>query len=559
MARHISMRTSALLVALAITLLQPGRAQQQPVPVPPPFRLPDVLPAEHPVLRPEEPVFLRLDGTPFRVPTFTSVAHTRPEQAHHPVPAPSQQPNQALGDRGVMPGEPTLLPFGTKGERAGIAFGSGFFVPPPGEKIQPALQQQALEWQKNAPPGAGNAAEQPSVFALLLLNDRLMPATEAKLRALGVTLYAPYPTTAWQARIPVRALQAVAALPEVLWIGQPTMVQKLHPDLWRALAAHNPLQKTTLPLYVALFAPDTDGEARNALHMAGGEVRLYDEGIQVVQVDAPLDALPRLAELNSVLYVEPVPRVRAQDTQSMSAINADLLWGVYAPSSSTKVRVGILDTGLYVYHTDFANVLGGTVGYNLIPGESYWNDLDGHGTHVAGTFFGAGRGQGRYRGVAANLTTRGSFSDPDLVVCQVLDRTGWSVGNSILQGLQAINGEFRGVDRVQVFNASLSASGTGLVGTDAYSRKVDEITRNNVLAVISASNDGPGGSTVGTPGVAKNALTVGSVNDNLGPAGFVGWPGNNDDIATYSSRGPTGDNRTKPDVVAPGSWIDSVR
>ena len=64
-----------------------------------------------------------------------------------------------------------------------------------------------------------------------------------------------------------------------------------------------------------------------------------------------------------------------------------------------------------------------------------------------------------------------------------------------------------------------------------------------------AGNEGPGQCTVGSPGAAPKALTVGSMAD-MGPRGFF--------QAFNSSRGKTLDGRVKPDVSAPGYQITSA-
>ena len=69
-----------------------------------------------------------------------------------------------------------------------------------------------------------------------------------------------------------------------------------------------------------------------------------------------------------------------------------------------------------------------------------------------------------------------------------------------------------------------------------------------IVVAVAAGNAGPGTCTVGTPGAAPAALTVGAMTD-LGPGGFY--------LASFSSRGPTSDGRIKPDVVAPGVSVTS--
>ena len=66
-----------------------------------------------------------------------------------------------------------------------------------------------------------------------------------------------------------------------------------------------------------------------------------------------------------------------------------------------------------------------------------------------------------------------------------------------------------------VINLSGGQAGTGLTGTDVPSRKLDDkVWINRQVYVVAAGNEGPGAQTIRSPGVAKNALTVGNVYDN---------------------------------------------
>jgi hypothetical protein len=109
--------------------------------------------------------------------------------------------------------------------------------------------------------------------------------------------------------------------------------------------------------------------------------------------------------------------------------------------------------------------------------------------------------------------------------------------------------------------------------TNAYtsdSQRYDALVRDaapgvagnqEMVFVFSAGNGGPGASTVGSPGTAKNVITVGGT-ENVQPFGGADGCGVGDqeadsvlDIATFSSRGPTSDGRRKPDVVAPATHV----
>ena len=97
---------------------------------------------------------------------------------------------------------------------------------------------------------------------------------------------------------------------------------------------------------------------------------------------------------------------------------------------------------------------------------------------------------------------------------------------------------------------------------DALTRDASASLSGNqpMLHVFAAGNYGSYGSySVTPPGTAKNVLTVGAtegVRANGVPDGCGHIDANNaDDIAGFSSIGPTSDGRTKPDLMAPGTHI----
>jgi hypothetical protein len=92
--------------------------------------------------------------------------------------------------------------------------------------------------------------------------------------------------------------------------------------------------------------------------------------------------------------------------------------------------------------------------------------------------------------------------------------------------------------------------GSGYSG--AYSSSDAEVDQtlwqhDDMLIVFSAGNDGSAATTIGHPGHAKHALTVGALGS-----------GNSTTVASYSSRGPTSDGRRKPDIMAPGTLTSAA-
>ena len=100
-------------------------------------------------------------------------------------------------------------------------------------------------------------------------------------------------------------------------------------------------------------------------------------------------------------------------------------------------------------------------------------------------------------------------------------------------------------------NLSGGATGISMNGTDAESRKLDgKVWDFRQAYIVCGGNTGQGAGTIWSPGVAKNALTVGNVQDNT--SNQVG------ELAGNSSFGPTGDGRMKPNLVATGSVVTSA-
>src|SRR5262249_8308745 len=80
-----------------------------------------------------------------------------------------------------------------------------------------------------------------------------------------------------------------------------------------------------------------------------------------------------------------------------------------------------------------------------------------------------------------------------------------------------------------------------------------------MVIVFAAGNAGPGALTVGSPGSAKNVITVGAA-ENVHPFGGPDGCGiddtgadNANDIAGFSSRGPCPDGRKTPEIRPPGT------
>ena len=200
----------------------------------------------------------------------------------------------------------------------------------------------------------------------------------------------------------------------------------------------------------------------------------------------------------------------------------------------------VIDTGIDAGHLDLDE--GKVLAFkDFVGGQTAPYDDDGHGTHVAATIAGDGdaRADGAYRGVASGAALVGVKvlgADGSGTMADVAAGIDWVVQNKDVYGIEAIN-------------VSLGASGCS-DGSDVTSLAVDRADAAGLVVAVAAGNEGPGTCTIGTPGAARGALTVGAMAD-LGQKGFL--------QAYFSSRGPTADGRVKPDVSAPGVGITSAQ
>jgi serine protease AprX len=235
-----------------------------------------------------------------------------------------------------------------------------------------------------------------------------------------------------------------------------------------------------------------------------------------------------LSEDDSVVHIWQDLPVHTCLHESASLIGAPEVWT--AGVRGHGVKIGIVDTGIDPDHPDFAGRI--VAGANFVLTGTSYHDDNGHGTHVAGIAAGDGSVQGgKYRGIAPEAS---------LYVAKVLDAAGSGMMSWVMAGV-----EWAVEQGVQVINLSLGGSGP-CDGTDALSETCDAAVAAGVVVCVAAGNLGPDAMTVGTPGCARQVITIGA-SDKL------------DDVASFSSRGPTSDGRTKPDALFPGVDIVAPR
>jgi serine protease AprX len=114
---------------------------------------------------------------------------------------------------------------------------------------------------------------------------------------------------------------------------------------------------------------------------------------------------------------------------------------------------------------------------------------------------------------------------------KVLNSAGSGTTTAIINGIDW--GVYNGADV-----ESLSLGGTGGDGTSALAQECNWAVSQGVVVVVAAGNSGAC-CTINTPGDARDVITVAACDKNGA-------------LASFSSRGPTTDGRTKPDVCSIG-------
>lgn len=388
----------------------------------------------------------------------------------------------------------------------------------------------------------------------------------AQAEALGATLIGYLPEYASVIRIAPEDLPRLRSLPSVRWIGPYQPAYKLSPVLARGpTLAGAELQEVT----VVSFPGEPPELLATLLADLGATVtELSDTPLGVVaHANVPQDALTALSQASFVSWVEPYVVPQLANAQGRKLLGTERVWANNQLFGANQI-VAISDSGLDVQRgpndvasADFAGRLVRVFAPNEMrpdnpecAARTTWTDLNGHGTHVAGSVLGSGANSGS--NAADNQYTNSEAGVAPLArfVFMAMNTDGSS-------GIQCVpaNGNYIAFGYEQGARISSNSWGGNTNGAYTFNDQIvdDYIWRNrDYLVLFAAGNSGPNAQTIGSPGSAKNIVSVGaSENDRLDRGSLSDNPNT---MAGFSSRGPTSDGRIKPDVVAPGTNIISV-
>jgi serine protease AprX len=250
---------------------------------------------------------------------------------------------------------------------------------------------------------------------------------------------------------------------------------------------------------------------------------------------------PEVTAATSTESPSPTPTAQVVGSAVYShVVNADQAWS--QGTTGRGVTVAVLDSGVAA-DPDLAEPTNRILASVNFADERLVSDPGGHGTHVAGIVAGNGRrSDGVFVGVAP---------EANIVDVRVLSSNGSGRISSVVRGIEWVLAH-RTAYNIRVLNLSFGAPAPTSYRTDPMSAAIEIAWRRGLVVVVAAGNGGPGRDTVASPGIDPYAITVGATDDNgtISPR--------DDTLAPFSSWG-SADSNAKPDLVAPGRRIVSIR
>lgn len=301
---------------------------------------------------------------------------------------------------------------------------------------------------------------------------------------------------------------------------------------------------------------------------------------------------PDPSKCRAIFHIWPDFEVSASINKSVATVKADAAQNSFS-AWGAGITWAVMDSGIKNDHPHFEKHknVDKTLAWHkdfTVDGAGPFEDENGHGTHVAGIIAGEWRvppdaPKNTRRPLAVSRYLKQGTEDIEyqqtqldgisgmaprckLVSLRVLDENGKGAVSNLIAAIdhvQEINGQGR---RLLIHGVNMSLGYNFepewfACGQSPLCVEVDRLVKTGVVVVVAAGNTGYGTlkSTIGAtsagmaltindPGNSDLAITVGSTHRDMPHVYGVSY---------FSSKGPTGDGRLKPDLVAPGEKIIS--
>lgn len=309
----------------------------------------------------------------------------------------------------------------------------------------------------------------------------------------------------------------------------------------------------------------TTGGSEKIVSLGGtvvSELKLIYGGTYIV----PALAIDVLSHDPSVKYISIDRKVHRKLANATAAINAPAAWK--AGYVGSGIGVAIVDSGInpdanlpqIAYAEDFTtNSIGSSPG-SASSGAGSKNtapDWYGHGQHIAGIV--ASNANDSKCSSCTSLLL-GVAPGVSLINLRVLDGLGEGDESKVIAAIDRAV-QLKSKYNIRILNLSLGGPVLESYVNDPLCQAAEAAWKAGIVVVVAAGNEGrensfgnAGYGTILSPGNDPYVITVGAMKS-------MGTPEASDDlIASYSSKGPAlVDHVVKPDIVAPGNMVISLR
>jgi len=458
--------------------------------------------------------------------------------------------------------------------------------------IHEVLIPEKLKIRKYSPQGTG--------YYILQFDQKIRKEWRDVLRNKGVRIFWYIPDFALLVKMSGKTKNLIEGMEHVRWVGIYQPAFRIDPELFKKYIQQAETEES-VELIVVLFEGEDIQRICEKLEALGGTILETFDGKweEKIKVRINSSKISEIAKIPGVKWIERAPVWKLFNNVAthsiMNVANVRDNHGLYGAGQI----IGICDTGLdkgstdpAELHDDFEDGNGNSRILQIfdLVGDGASDVNSGHGTHVAGSVLGNGimSGSNPLSHYYPDTSFAGVAPEASLIF-QAAE--GNSTGK--LTGIPAnLNSLFQQAQNAgaTIHTNSWGSSAQGVY--DSMAQDVDEYMwdHKNFLILFAAGNEGKDENKDGvidpqsitSPGRAKNCITVGASESDRPEKSFTWDEGFNDyehnkipfpaepiksdgvsdnpsGMAAFSGRGPCEDGRYKPDVVAPGTNILSVR
>ncbi len=291
-------------------------------------------------------------------------------------------------------------------------------------------------------------------------------------------------------------------------------------------------------LIVGFSSQSLSSDRSNLVKKQGGQIRKKLSSLNALAVTVNNNAENFIKNLNNspiVEYIEKDEQVYAVGELIPNDINYDEQWnlkmtalnyGWTEETGRSNIRIAVIDTGIDEDHPDLANRINLDDSYNFVDDNYNLKDVEGHGTHVAGT---AAAVTDNSKGIAG-VSWKGK-----IIAIKALDDNGNGSISNIAEAIMyaaGLSDNPKKIDAVDLINMSLGSTS----GSTTLKNAVNKAAQAGVIMVAAAGNSGSG---LNYPAAYEEVISVAAVDSG----------GN---IASFSNDGST------MDLAAPGQSILST-